>query len=341
MDENCGTASSFFDPHAHPRRLNLGCGFDYRDGFLNIDLNDFHKPDLVADIRNLHSLPSDFYEEVVANDVLEHLERAETLSTLIEWSRVLRIGGILRLRVPDLKGLLTLVADPSRQSVEEQERLVQCLFGTQNYTGDYHYTGFTEVLLRHYLEKAGFSDVILQPRDEWLFDAQATKARMAISVAPKSPAPFPEAEYRVAWIAAHGETTVDAGSASEWSVTLKNAGHAVWPVDEVFLSYHWMDGRRMISWDGKRTAFSAAVAPGEEVVLSANVQAPTDGGDLTVVFDLVHEGVTWFEQKGATTLEVAIRVRPAPPPANARDTPETQAPSAATREDAAGGQGVP
>src|SRR6478672_11115968 len=77
MVEYCGTAP-VFDPNAHPRRLNLGCGFDYREGFLNIDLNDFHKPDLVADVRNLHSLPSDFYEELVANDVLEHLERAET-----------------------------------------------------------------------------------------------------------------------------------------------------------------------------------------------------------------------------------------------------------------------
>jgi len=74
----------------------------------------------------------------------------------------------------------------------------------------------------------------------------------------------------------------------------------------------------MISWDGKRTAFSAAVAPGEEVVSNAKVQAPPDGGDLTLVFDLVHEDVTWFEQKGATTLEVAIRVRPAPATAAGR-----------------------
>ena len=322
MDQTFEKVSCVFDPYAHPRRLNLGSGFDYREGFLNIDLNDFHKPDLVADVRILHALPSDFYEELVANDVLEHLERAETLATLVEWSRVLRLGGILRLRVPDLRGLLTLFRDPARQSIEEQERLVQCLFGTQNYTGDYHYTGFTEILLCHYLEKAGFSEVILQSRDEWLFDAQATKARTPAPAAPKNPMPFPDSGYRIAWIATRGETTVDAGSTFERTVTLKNVGHTVWPVDEVFLSYHWMEGRRMIRWDGKRTAFSCPVAPSEEVVLIANIQAPADAGDLTLAFGLVHERVTWFEQKGALTMDMAIRVRPVPAAANAHDNPE-------------------
>ena len=31
-----------FDPAAWPRKLNLGCGFDRRQGYVNVDLHDFH-----------------------------------------------------------------------------------------------------------------------------------------------------------------------------------------------------------------------------------------------------------------------------------------------------------
>lgn len=35
---------------AFPRKLNLGCGFDHLQVYVNVDLNDFHNPNLVADI---------------------------------------------------------------------------------------------------------------------------------------------------------------------------------------------------------------------------------------------------------------------------------------------------
>jgi hypothetical protein len=43
------TASALPDPL--PRKLNLGCGWDKRDGYLNVDLHGSHDPDLVADVR--------------------------------------------------------------------------------------------------------------------------------------------------------------------------------------------------------------------------------------------------------------------------------------------------
>ncbi len=56
-----------------PDRLNLGCGWDLREGYLNVDVHDFHKPDLVADVTKLDMLPSGRYREIIAQDVLEHL----------------------------------------------------------------------------------------------------------------------------------------------------------------------------------------------------------------------------------------------------------------------------
>ena len=175
IDPNAaGTQADAFDPLEHPDRLNLGCGWDKRDGFLNVDFQDFHDPDLVADVRHLDVLPTGHYQEVVAQDVLEHLERTETLAALQEWARLLRPGGTIVLRVPDILGVATLLSEC--RSVAQQEELVQCLFGTQAYTGDYHHCGFTEILLRHYLAAAGFEAIEISHRDQWLFDVVGRRA---------------------------------------------------------------------------------------------------------------------------------------------------------------------
>jgi len=164
-----------FDYKKYPRKLNLGCGFDKRPGYLNVDLQEFHKPDLLCDVRRLPMLPSEYYDEIVASDVLEHLPRLETRPVLEEWNRLLRTGGILKLRAPNLVGLLELFNWADKQSVKEQKNLVQCLFGTQAYEGDYHFTGFTRVLIEHYLRKTGFSITELRIRDHWLFEIVAEK----------------------------------------------------------------------------------------------------------------------------------------------------------------------
>jgi FkbM family methyltransferase len=171
------TGPPSFDPTRHPRRLNLGCGYDRRDGYLNVDLNAFHEPDLVADACDLAALPNDYYLGVVAQDVLEHLPRLRTREALCEWNRVLAPDGVLEIRTTNLLGLLGLFDREDLQSVESQERLIQCLFGTQVYDGDFHLTAFTEPLLRAYLEESGFEVQSVEARDQWLFDVRARKVR--------------------------------------------------------------------------------------------------------------------------------------------------------------------
>jgi predicted SAM-dependent methyltransferase len=161
----------------YPDRLNLGCGYDHREGYLNVDIHEFHSPDLVADVTNLHMLPSEGYREIIAQDVLEHLPRTSTVGVLREWNRVLSVGGVLHLRVPSVIDLVALLQAPENQSVEMQEKFIQCLFGTQAYTEDTHFTTFTEPLLRHYLDITGFAVIGWGMRDEWLFEVDAEKLR--------------------------------------------------------------------------------------------------------------------------------------------------------------------
>jgi len=164
-----------FDYSKYPQRLNLGCGFDIKPGYLNVDLHEYHKPDLVADIRHLNILPSGFYEEIIAQDCLEHLPRCETELALKEWSRLLKHGGILKLRTTSLIDLLELFKAENYQTVELQQKLLQCLFGTQAYEGDWHFTAFTQKLLTYYLEAASFAKMEFKLIDGWLFDVTAEK----------------------------------------------------------------------------------------------------------------------------------------------------------------------
>jgi predicted SAM-dependent methyltransferase len=172
--ERFGHPAAPFDPAAHPRRLNLGSGWDNRPGFLNIDLHDFHRPDLVGDVRALPQLPSGRYEEIVAQDILEHLERDEVPTTLREWRRLLSVGGRLWLRVPDLLALTRWLQDDD--AADRHRQVMHFLFGTQAYNGDYHHAGFTDVLLLDELHAAGFERGEIELRDDWLWEGEAMAA---------------------------------------------------------------------------------------------------------------------------------------------------------------------
>jgi predicted SAM-dependent methyltransferase len=164
-----------FDYKKFPKKINIGCGFDIKNDFLNVDLHERHGPDLVADCTDLSILPSSYYEHILANDVLEHIPRLKTRSTLREWNRLLRIDGILELQVPNVMGLLELLKRDENQNMAQHEKLLQCLYGTQAYNGDFHFIGFTEITLNGVLSETGFTLRENRIRDEWLFQAKAIK----------------------------------------------------------------------------------------------------------------------------------------------------------------------
>jgi len=98
-------------PYTEGIRLNLGCGNDYREGWVNIDMNaDAHKVDLHSDVTLLKDVADQSCVEVLAQDVLEHIPRLRGMTALQEWNRVLCEGGWLTLRVPSLVHLLAPLA---------------------------------------------------------------------------------------------------------------------------------------------------------------------------------------------------------------------------------------
>jgi len=57
--------------------------------------------------------------------------------------------------------------------------------------------------------------------------------------------------------------------------------------------------------EGSRAYFDATVAPGEVRVQSVSVQAPPLPGRYTLLIDLVHEYVRWFDRGISISVEVS------------------------------------
>ncbi|MEZ5283228.1 MAG: hypothetical protein R2712_00175 [Vicinamibacterales bacterium] len=90
------------------------------------------------------------------------------------------------------------------------------------------------------------------------------------------------------------------------------APHATWRSDSqipVFCSYHLYnrDGS-VLSFDNVRTPLPAPVAPGGSIVIPLVVSMPDTADTYRVQVDLVHEGITWFADRGGEsgTLDAVV-----------------------------------
>lgn len=159
------------------RRLNVGCGFDIREGYINVDMNDFHSPDVIADIVELDGFPNSTFDEVFAKDVLEHFLWRMTPVALRSWNRVLRIGGQLVITTSYLPGIAQRVFSPGYMTdLRTQHITLVNLFSSQGYPGDAHYTAFTERQLRFHACNAGFTVDRVELLDGWLIRMTMEKA---------------------------------------------------------------------------------------------------------------------------------------------------------------------
>ena len=84
---------------ARPRRLNLGCGEDYRKYWHNVDLRDDVDPDEVVDLDETPWPWDDgSFDAVLMSNVLEHLD--DQHGALHELHRITAPGGRIEVRVP-------------------------------------------------------------------------------------------------------------------------------------------------------------------------------------------------------------------------------------------------
>jgi len=132
-------------------RLNLGCGLDVRDGFINIDLYSDDPRVVGMDIRNL-KLPDNIADQIIASDILEHFPHRETRSILKEWARVLKPGGNIIIRCPNLR----LQLQAYMRGDWNADIASYMIFGGQTNPGDYHFVAFDHDTISAHLQATGF-----------------------------------------------------------------------------------------------------------------------------------------------------------------------------------------
>ena len=83
-------------------KLNLGCGSDYRDGYINVDCSNVVKTDRICNLQQLPwTFPDNYADEIVMKECLEHLPDAH--NNILEVHRILKPGGIFYCSVPYAK----------------------------------------------------------------------------------------------------------------------------------------------------------------------------------------------------------------------------------------------
>jgi len=95
-------------------KLHIGCGYRILPGWLNADLRPRTKEVLQLDATQRFPLPSNHFQFVYSEHMIEHIPFSDGSTMLSECFRVLCPGGRIRLVTPDVRYLFSLFdSDPT------------------------------------------------------------------------------------------------------------------------------------------------------------------------------------------------------------------------------------
>ena len=121
-------------------KLNIGSGGKNIEGFLNVDTN-------IEDIqmRNV--------SEIRVSHVLEHFGHRESVTVLQNWVNCLKMGGILKIAVPDFDDLVR------RRALGEHWDYESIIMGGQVDELDYHKSIWNYDKLHFLMTKLGLQNI--------------------------------------------------------------------------------------------------------------------------------------------------------------------------------------
>ena len=141
--------------------LNLCCGDDVRDGYINIDIRKTKPNVLVLDLEKdlLKPFPSNSVDEIIAKDCVEHISWRRVEDLLRDIHRVLKCDGRVYIQVPDLEAVAKKIIfnpDFCFGDLCGWKAISYFVYGGQDYEYNYHKAGFTIETLKRLLESIGF-----------------------------------------------------------------------------------------------------------------------------------------------------------------------------------------
>ena len=192
-------------------KLNLGCGSDIRDGYVNVDFRANHWAIQQIDL-SVFPWPFDdsCASEILMLDFLEHFPYLDTKRILFECHRVLHHDGELVIQVPDAAILGRVISGlgkfpcnrcgelisgtqadrnwtdecPSCGQDEDEAvaAAIRRMFGGQDYPGNFHQTCFTERSLTRQARKCGLywarNEEEIHQSKNWNFKSVFTKGKI-------------------------------------------------------------------------------------------------------------------------------------------------------------------
>lgn len=151
---------------AHDLHVNLGCGLNRLDGWVNVDRARNEQTDVVWDLRRGLPFPAESCTAVFAEHVIEHLSKEDAQSLLLECFRVLQKEGIVRLSTPDARRYLRSYAEDGEflkhSSFEKPCETPMDRVNQMMREDGQHLWAYDAESLVYSLTKAGFTKVVEQ-----------------------------------------------------------------------------------------------------------------------------------------------------------------------------------
>ena len=154
---------SLLPPLPDGLRLHVGAGQNILDGYENLDgFNNEHRPihfqTQVKKFVRAEILDTVYQPESVAeircHHMFEHISMLDVDRTLQGWNRIMKVGGLLWIVVPDFEGCARQILKLRRE--EDKEIFYRHIFGSQMGVGEFHCNGFTAKRLIRLVTDYGF-----------------------------------------------------------------------------------------------------------------------------------------------------------------------------------------
>ena len=139
------------------KKLHLGCGERYLEGYIHVDINNFDHIDHLTNVNELSMFQDNTIVEIYASHLLEYFDIYESLEVLKEWKRVLITGGKLILAVPNFTNLIEVYSKTKR--IEDVIGPIIGRWELNDKEKIYHKQIFDENSLAQLLSKSGFKNI--------------------------------------------------------------------------------------------------------------------------------------------------------------------------------------
>jgi len=154
------------------KRLNLGCGGKKENGYVNVDL--FPGP-AVDEVFEFDEIPymDGTIGAINSEHSLEHVGWQRSEKALLEWYRVLKPGGQLMLKIPELEDCCRKYIETPTQNKSHRQWYKYTIYGVQKTQAgepdeaQYHRSGYSQQEICDKLEEIGFIIDFAQKYNGW------------------------------------------------------------------------------------------------------------------------------------------------------------------------------